>query len=551
MIAALRIRNFALINALDLELQKGFTVITGETGSGKSILLNALGLLLGDRADFSLIGPESDKSSVEATVDIQAYGLDEFFQQNDLDLIHPTIIRREVSTSGRSRAFINDTPVQLTVLRAFTEQLVNIHSQYNTLELKNRQFQLDLVDTLGELVQEQKNYTFAYAAYKKLSADLSEKQESLAELLKQQDYTAFQLQELEDLQLDKLDFKSMEKEFELASNSEEVLSTVGRLYELIEGDNSLVIQLSKAKSELDKVKNISTDLEELYERLNSVLLEIKEIGSDSGRFATSLEIDPSRKELLLENLDRFNAVLRKHRLTNQEDLNGLMLKLREEVANTSGLEEEIERLNKVLKAKEQELTHLADQLHEKRLSSAPLIEKKIVEQLNELKLPDTRLFFEMERKEVPGPNGFTDLKMMFSANKGLEPVAIEKAASGGELSRVMLVIQHLIAERKAIPTVLFDEIDTGVSGDVAQKIGALLRKMGGSAQLIAITHLPQVAAAAQHHYVVEKQVDNERTLSSVRRLNQEEHVIEVARLMSGDVITSSAISNAKDLINAV
>jgi DNA repair protein RecN (Recombination protein N) len=551
MIASLRIRNFALIHSLNLDLDKGFSVITGETGSGKSILLNALGLLLGDRADFSVIGPESEKSVVEATVDIAAYGLADFFQQNDLDLIHPTIIRREISTTGRSRAFINDTPVQLNVLREFTEKLVNIHSQYNTLELKNRQFQLDLLDILGEITVERNAYAEAYSAYRKLSFSLIEKQDRLSELLKQQDYTAFQLQELEELELEKVDFSSMEKEFELVSNSEEVLETIAGLNELIEGEKNILILLNRSKTNLDKVKHVSQELDDLFLRLNSVIVELKEIGSDCGRFASTLELDPARKEILLQNLDRFNSLVRKHRLNSQEELKALLYKLREEAHNTTELEDEILELTKLLKTKEKELLHFADTLHEKRMSTAPRIEQRLVEQLNELKLSDTRLVFELDRKDVPGPNGFTDLKMIFSANKGIAPVSIEKAASGGELSRVMLVIQQLIAERTAMPTVLFDEIDTGVSGDVAQKIGALLRKMGKRAQLIAITHLPQVAAAAEHHFVVEKQSMSGRTLSTVRKLEAEQHVIEVARLMSGDTITESAIANAKDLIGSV
>lgn len=548
MISSLRIRNFALINELELDLERGFSVITGETGSGKSILLGALDLLLGERADYNVIGPESDKSIVEITANIEGYELQNIFTELDIDYFPQTIIRREISASGRSRAFINDTPVQLQALRELTGRLVNIHSQYNTLELKSRAVQLEILDTLLGLKEERKKYSGLYNNVARLRSELRTLEDQLTEQLRRKDYNEFQLIELSVLEMERINYIELEKELEILEHGESILSVSSRLSDFISGDHGFLTELIRLRSEMERVKDMSSGLSEVYERLNSNVLELKDLSADASRLSDMIDLDPAKKEGLTIQLDRYNSALRKHKIGSQEELRAIFDGLRKELHETDELENAIVSLQKKLEKETGELLIQAEKMHAIRAEKAPVIESKIIELLSELKLPDTSLQFKLEKRSEPMVDGISDLTLLFSANKGMEKVPVEKAASGGELSRVMLVIQKLVSEKRQMPTVLFDEIDTGVSGEVAQKIGNLLNKMGQQMQLIAITHLPQVAARSENHYKVEKTVIGERTVSNVRKLNAEEHVIEVARLMSGDKITEAAINNAKSLI---
>lgn len=550
MITSLRVSNFALISKLDLHLHSGFSAITGETGSGKSILLGALELLLGERADFSLIGPLSDKAVVEASATISGYDLLPFFQENDLDYADQTIIRREISNSGRSRAFINDTPVQLTILREFSSRLVNIHSQYNTLELKDRDIQLEMLDTIAELTDQRKEFTSLFKRYKHKNQELKAKEEELASLLKQRDYNQFQLTELEGLDLFKTDYASLEKELTLAENSEQIIQVAAFIADGLSQEGGAIEFLGKIKNELEKVKSIDKDLEDFYNRTTSVLVELKELMGDAERYAETVDLDPRLKEQLTEKIDKFNHALRKHNLTDQESLLELYERFGAYIEGTDQLEAEIILLRSEADSLKRQAEEKSSVLHQARLKAKPAIEKHLTDLLAELKMENTTLSFDLEQKSEIGNNGSTQLTMRFSANKGIEAIPIEKAASGGELSRVMLALQKIVSEKKAMPTVLFDEIDTGVSGDVAQKIGNLLRKMGENMQLIAITHLPQVAARAEHHFKVEKFEANNKTVSVVRELSEEEHVEEVARLMSGEKISEEALLNARSLMNS-
>lgn len=550
MITFLRVSNFALISELDLHLHSGFSVITGETGSGKSILLGALELLLGERADFSLIGPLSDKAVVEASATISSYDLLPFFQENDLDYADQTIIRREISNSGRSRAFINDTPVQLTILREFSSRLVNIHSQYNTLELKDRDIQLEMLDTIAELTEQRKEFTTLYKRYKHKNQELKAKEEELSNLLKQRDYNQFQLTELEGLNLFKTDYSSLEKELALAENSEQIVQVATFIADGLSQEGGVLEFLGKIKNELEKVKSIDKDLEDFYNRTTSVLVELKELMGDAERYAQTVDLDPRLKEQLTEKIDKFNHALRKHNLTDQQSLLELYESFGSYIEGTDQLEAEIVLLRSEADKLKRQVEEKSSVLHQARLKAKPEIEKQLTDLLAELKMENTMLSFDLEQKSEIGNGGSTDLTMRFSANKGIEAIPIEKAASGGELSRVMLALQKIVSEKKAMPTVLFDEIDTGVSGDVAQKIGNLLRKMGENMQLIAITHLPQVAARAEHHFKVEKFEANNKTVSVVRELNEDEHVEEVARLMSGEKISEEALLNARSLMNS-
>ncbi len=549
MLHALRIKNFALINQIELVLKPGYTVITGETGSGKSILLNALNLILGERADFSVIGPESDKAVVEAEFEIKGFHLETFFQENDLDLEDRTIIRREININGKSRAFINDTPVSLAILKNLTSSLVNINSQYNTLELKNKTYQLEVLDTLSDL--QFKRFDFN-ALFKKLNEQkslLSNLKSTLSLALQQKDYTNFQLVELEGLLLDSVDYSSVESELKKIENGEGLILSFSAIISTIEDENQLVDKLHSLRVILDRSKGLDSAVDELSVRLNAVLIELNDISSDASRELESVETNPQKRLELTESLNHFNHVLKKYSVRNQQEMLELRDRLQKELFDTEATERQIIQLEEDVNKREKEVTARAKELHQDRLKAVQPVAAELQEILEELKLPNTKLSFQLAEREDLNQFGLTDVNLLFSANVGIETVPIEKAASGGELSRVMLALQKMISEKKVLPTILFDEIDTGVSGDVAQKIGALLQKMGTHFQLLAISHLPQVAAKASNHFKVEKEIIGNRTETKVKSLEMDERIEEIARLMSGENITPAAIETAKSLMN--
>ena len=549
MLHALRIKNFALINQIELVLKPGYTVITGETGSGKSILLHALNLILGERADFSVIGPESDKAVVEAEFEMNGFHLESFFQENDLDQEERTIIRREINMNGKSRAFINDTPVSLAVLKTLTSALVNINSQYNTLELKNKAYQLEVLDTLSELQLKRADFTALFKKFNEQKSLLSSLKNSLSLALQQKDYTNFQLVELEALLLDSVDYTSVETELKKIENGEGLILSFSSIIGAIEDENQLVDKLHSLRTILDRSKGLDKAVDELSIRLNAVLIELNDISSDASRALESVETDPEKLLELTESLNHFNHVLKKYSVRDQQEMLELRNRLQKELFDTEATEHQINELEEVLKNLEKEITTKAKELHQDRLKAVQPVAAELQEILEELKLPNTKLSFQLTEREELNQFGLTDVNLLFSANVGIETVPIEKAASGGELSRVMLALQKMISEKKVLPTILFDEIDTGVSGDVAQKIGALLQKMGTHFQLLAISHLPQVAAKASHHFKVEKEIIGNRTETKVKSLEMEERIEEIARLMSGENITPAAMETAKSLMH--
>jgi len=549
MLNTLRIQNFALIDQVEIHLDTGYTVITGETGSGKSILLNALSLILGERADFSVIGPNSDKAIVEAVFEIKGFHLEDFFRDNDLDIDDKTIIRREINTGGKSRAFINDTPVSLTVLKELTGSLVNIHSQYNTLELKNRSYQLEILDTLADLNSIKANYSSKFKKFQSKKTKLTELKLVLSHALQQQDYNKFQLTELEELNLDQNNYQSLEAELLKVENGEELQISYAAIIGSLDDDDQVIDKLRTLKSILDKADRLDENIKNLSERIHSVLIELEDLVSDATRFADSVEIDPEKLKNLTEYLNRYNHILKKHNALTQDDLISLRDRLESEILNSEETQNEINLLEMEVEMLSKEVWSDAKVLHENRLKNIDKITTELQAILEELKLPNTKLEFHLNEREELNSTGITDVTFLFSANVGIESVPIEKAASGGELSRLMLALQKMISEKKLLPTVLFDEIDTGVSGDVAQKIGNLLSKMGSHFQLIAISHLPQVAAKASNHFKVEKELNDNRTNTSVNKLNSNERVEEIARLMSGEEITTAALETAKLLMN--
>ncbi|MFT5778636.1 MAG: DNA repair protein RecN (Recombination protein N) [Crocinitomicaceae bacterium] len=549
MITSLRIENFALIDEVDIRFNAGFTVITGETGSGKSILLNALSLILGERANFSVIGDKKDKSIVEAEIDVAEFNLEPFFVENELDYFERCIIRREITKQGRSRAFINDIPVQLQTLRNLSSQLVHIHSQYNTLELKEVSFQLEVLDILSGNQVNKKQFSGNFQEYQKDKKRLTELKQKLSAAASMADYNQFQLKELDELRLGEINYDKIQGELLTAENADDLKACYAELSEGLSAEGGVIDVIGTLKTSMAKNAGIDKTLKELHDRLESVLIEIQDLAAESENKLEGIEIDPAKLLELSEHMNAYNKAIQKHNAKTQEDLVKYWKELQSTALNDDDLQSEVEGLEAAILKQENELLTSANSLHKQREKSVPGIEIALKDALQSLKLVDTELVFKLTRLDQLTESGLSKLEIFFSPNAGIEPVPVHKAASGGELSRVMLALQSLIAAKTKLRTIFFDEIDTGVSGDVAQKVGNTLMKMGQGMQVIAITHLPQVAAKGGQHLKVTKSVVDGTTKSYVTELNMEERIEETARLMSGDEINEAALENAKALMS--
>ncbi|MCH2230468.1 MAG: DNA repair protein RecN [Crocinitomicaceae bacterium] len=548
MVSSLRIENFALIETALINFNSGFTVITGETGSGKSILLNALNLILGERANFSVIGNLSDKSIVEAELVIKGFGLESFFEENELDYFDDTIVRREIHKQGRSRAFINDTPVQLNVLKAFTSQLIHIHSQYNTLELKDVDFQLKVLDILADTFDLRTKFNAQLKEYLSAKKQLEKMKSLLSEAVSKADYNAFQLNELEELNLQSCNYEFIQNELNQVENADDIRIGFGLVIDAFYNDDGITDKLNVLKSNISKKAELDPSLIGIHERINALLIESIDIASEAEDNLEKMEVNPDKIDELTSMLDAYNRILQKHNVSAQEDLIKLYDELTESSFQYDKLESDIEVLRIDLEDKKSTLYRLGEKLHNKRLKAIPKIEKSLKDELSELKLENTTLNFDLEAVREFNDFGTSNLTILFSPNLGIEPVPVHQAASGGELSRVMLALQSLMSAKVKLRTMLFDEIDTGVSGDVAQKMGTTLKKMGQEMQVIAITHLPQVAAKGGQHLKVLKKIEGDKTKTFVSDLSDQERVEETARLMSGDEINAAALDNAKALM---
>lgn len=547
MLQLLRIDNFVLIDRVELSLDPGFTVITGETGSGKSILLNAINLLLGERADFTVIGKKSNKSFVEALFDMEKR-FEVFFLKNDLDQMPTITVRREIVKDGKSRAFINDTPVQLTILKELSSLLLSVNSQFNTYDLRSSQYQIELFDDMADTSTLRLNYTKDFLSWKSTSNTIQKLEEKRREQDLQNDYNLYLLEELGQLELNNTDFAAYELILNRMENADLIRELALEIINFSE-ENGVYTIMNSVVSKIEKISGVDPKMRQVQNQLKAILSELKEVINDAQYLSDDTESNPAELQTILKRVDEYNRQLNKHRFTSQQQLTELWETLRNANQHNEALGEEIASLIKENSKKELELHNAADNLHKKRSAAAQVIEKELSLILSDLKLKETKLTFELNPSTTLKENGGSDLNMLFSANKGMVMVPIEKAASGGEMSRVMLALQKIISEKRKLPTILFDEIDTGVSGDVAEKIGVLLRSMGKNRQLIAITHLPQVSAKADHHVKVEKDNQGLATQTQVRKLQENEIVVEIARLMSGEVITTEAILAAKNLMN--
>jgi DNA repair protein RecN (Recombination protein N) len=547
MLTRLIIRNFVLINELDLDFNPSYTAITGETGSGKSILLNALGLIKGERADFGVIGPSDTRSIVEAHFNVRTEII-QWLNERSLEPWKEVILRREIHKDGKSRAFINDTPVTLQDMKSLGERLFIIHSQYNTLELKNQEYQLYILDALCGTQTAFNAYLSGYQEYIKRNHALTIKAEELSLLESKMDYEQFMLTEILQLNLDAIDYEALSGQLELKEENQAVISDISSLTAISE--SPMLQDLSRLAKALERHESDINSLQEIKTIVEEISARFSELSYLSAKVLQQLETSEVDEAEILTQVDEFNRILNKHRLTSQEALLDLQHKLEGRVSELEELKAFISKEQRVLLQQEISLRDNAKVLNKLRKEALPNIEERIQSGLNSLKLSGAQLMFRLTETTSLNARGMIDLEMLFSANKGMLPVPIQKAASGGELSRVMLLLQQLISSTLEMPSILFDEIDTGVSGDVAEKIGKLLKEMGQGRQLFAITHLPQVAAQAQHHLVVRKTENNQRIETSVAELVLEERVTEIARLMSGEVINDAALVNARNLMNS-
>ncbi len=549
MLKKLLVRNYALIRELEINFDKGFTVLTGETGAGKSIILGALSLILGSRADSSTLLDKSEKCIVEGLFDIDSRQHHEFFEENDIDEINPTVIRREVTPNGRSRAFINDTPVTLDVMKALGNRIIDIHSQHQSLLLSSNQFQLSVIDSFADHSAMLDEYRTVYAEYKVHSKEYDvlagERDKSMSDL----DYFTFQLKQLDDAKLREGEEKDLETEQEMLTHAGEINEALTNSSLLINGDDySAINQLHEVRRLLERILSFFPDSDALIQRLESTIIELNDLGNELNNRSFDIDSDPDRLEFVTQRLDNLNSLMQKHGVADIKSL----IEKKEEIRNiVTGIETSDERLaelEEMLDKMLSRLNELANQISENRNYQIPAIEKQMNDLLIQLGIPNGRFEIKLVQKDDFSNYGRDHAEFLFSANKQTIPENIGRVASGGELSRVMLSLKSLLTDNKSLPTIFFDEIDAGVSGDMATRVGNILSSMGKNMQVINITHLPQVAAHGTMHYYVYKEDEDESTITHIKLLNEKERLMEVARLLSGNEITRASIENARELI---
>jgi len=550
MLASLHVQNYALIQHLEIDFRKGFTIITGETGAGKSILLGALSLLLGSRADTSVLLKKDKKCYVEGTFDISGLNLKSFFSSNDIDFDNSTIIRREISTSGKSRAFINDTPVNLPVLKDLGTRLVDIHSQHENLSLGDNQFQLMVVDTVALNQDVRKEYLDCYYDYVRKSDELTALKEKSSRARKDLDYFTFQFQQLADAKLQSDELVELEEESALLSHAEEIKLNLLRISDILSGDGSSVLNMLKdVVDAFDKISDYYPRSKELRDRIESVYIDLKDIGAESEIQGENVEIDSNRLQLVQERLDLLNDLLHKHNVSDLSELIRIRDDLDNQILSIASFDDQIEKLTGEIGSLESNLSGLDEKLRKSRSKALPVIEKKIIEMLRQLGIPNAQFGIRHARETEFTPTGRDQVEFLFSANKKSDLQELARVASGGELSRLMLCIKSLITNTMELPTIIFDEVDAGVSGEIAEKVGVIMKSMSEGKQIINITHLPQVAAKGDLHYVVYKYDDDSSTVTDIKLLTKKDRIHEIAKMLSGEELTEAAISNAKELLN--
>jgi len=551
MLIKLFVQNYALIKELDVELENGLTIITGETGAGKSILLGALSLILGTRADSSVLLDKNEKCIVEGTFRIEEYDLNEFFISNELDYETVTSLRREINPAGKSRAFINDTPVTVNILKELGDRLIDIHSQHQTLMLHDNSFQLNLIDSFSGTAKLKTKYGETYSNYRKLKKEYIIIKEKADKNRADLEYYQFQINQLEEANLFHGEQEELEAEQELLGHAEEIklaLSTSSNLF-FTEGQ-SILSMLREAKANLGRIRTFLPDSESLLSRTESSLIELDDLAAEIEKLAISIEADPQRLANINGRLDNIYSLIQKHRVKNLDELIIKKEEIKALIKSIVSGDERLIELEGLLEKEVNSLKTISEEMSARRKSVLPDIELRITELLKQLGIPNAKFRISLTELQEFTPTGIDQADFLFSANKQIAPENLAKIASGGELSRVMLSLKSLLTKNTNLPTIIFDEIDAGVSGEVADKVGQILSGMGKYMQVINITHLPQVASRGTRHYHVYKDDTDNSTFTRVKLLSHDERILEVARLLSGSEITETAMKNARELLKA-
>ncbi len=550
MLSRLHIQNYAIIENLNLDLQDGLTIITGETGAGKSILLGALGLIMGKRADSKVLFDQTQKCFVEAEFNITSYKLQPFFEQYDLDYDDQLIIRREISSAGKSRAFVNDTPAKLDALQKLSAALLDMHQQFDTLGLQEKSFQIKLLDAIASNQQHIELYQKQFKKYQEDLRKLEDLKEQQKSSRQEFDFIQFQLREFDEADLNASEDIQLQQNLSLMENAEQIKALAQKFeFTILSSDQAIGDQLQELAQELSSFESQDESIQSMYQRLLSTREELLEISHEFERFGQRIDFDPNEIDRLRSRQDLINRLLHKHRVSDIQDL----IKIKEDLSNrstsVSDLDATIEKLEKEIGANKAELMSKAKKISDKRKKASGPFQKEVHALLSQLSMASAQLKIEISEREQLNINGIDEVEFTFSSNIGSEFLSIKKVASGGEMSRLSLCIKSIVADSMSLPTMIFDEIDTGISGDVSLKMGRILKEISKDHQVLSITHSPPIAAQADHHYRIYKEHSKERSFTYVEAINGKERIHEIAKMMSGgDPPTKKALDNAKELI---
>jgi DNA repair protein RecN (Recombination protein N) len=550
MISSLSIKNYALIEKLSIDFSKGFSIITGETGAGKSIILGALGLVLGKRADLSSLKNKEEKCVIEAYFEISKYNLLPFFEANDLDYENDTIIRREILPSGKSRAFVNDSPVNLQELQELGLHLIDIHSQHQTQELSDENVQFEIIDAIANNQVAIFDFHTLLKNYRSDKSKLNSLLKKQIESAKEQEYNTFLLDELMAAQLKSGEQELLESDFEKLNNVEIIKESIDKSLAIANEEQiGVLFNLNEIKISLQKIASFTPDYQSLLERTTSLKIELDDISEELYRCSEKLVNDPEQLELIGQKLQLIYNLQKKHQVSSVEELIDIQTKLENSVLELGNVEGEIKELTLSIEQKETALDIISKEIHDNRMVSIPVLSQQLISILETLGMPNVRFQIAINATSSYFANGKDELQFLFSANKGTDFGILKKVASGGEMSRIMLAVKAILAQYSKLPTLIFDEIDTGVSGEIANKMGEIMKEMSHKMQIFAITHLPQIAAKGNAHFKVSKSTVDEDTQSELKLLSEEERIVEIAQMLSGTIVSDSALNHAKALLN--
>ena len=549
MLNLLHIQNYALISSLQIRFDKGFTVITGETGAGKSIIMGALSLILGHRADSSVLFDKSKKCIVEANFDVSGLKLQNFFTDNNLDYQDDTIVRREILVNGKSRAFINDTPVTLPLLKEFSSRMIDIHSQHQNLLFQNADFRTDVVDLFAGIKSQVTEYQQVLSELKTSEHQFTELQLQHQTALERQDFLQFVLKEIEEAHLKENEQEELEQNIEFLTHTETIKSNLFQILQILSDEEpSAVSSLRDAKNLSSSIASFRADLDEMNQRINSSYIDLKDIASELNSLNDRIEYNAEELETMRQRLDFIYSLEQKHHLSSVSELLNKYKTVKEELDTFSEDEEQLRNLEIRCQQLKDKAISMAQQIHDSREKILSTLQSQVLDYVHNLGMPDAQFIIKLLPVNTLLKNGIDEVKFLFSANRGVEVAELEKVASGGEISRLMLAVKSTLSEKSVLPTVVFDEIDVGISGEMAGKVAALMQKMAHRRQLLVITHLPQIAAKGNCHYLVYKEVEENSSRTKVSLLNPEQRAIEIAKMMSGEKWGIATLKAAQELI---